>query len=218
MQKNIFFDLDSTLVTIEGLDFLASQKDKEDELKQITVRAMNGELSMQEAMAIKMQALSPSRADLTHMGHEYLKNMVPGAKESVAHLHKAGHRVWILTGNFQPAAGMLAKYLGIPQSRVITNDIRFYPDGSYQSFDLEHPLSNNRGKVTMLQDLQIDLAQAVMVGDGATDLDTQSCVGLFIGFGGVVERQRVREQAQVYVIEPDLRAILPYIMTQTTIR
>ena len=37
-------------------------------------------------------------------------------------------------------------------------------------------------------------------------------VGAFIGFGGVAVRQRVKENADVYVTDPDLRAVLPHLL------
>jgi hypothetical protein len=37
-------------------------------------------------------------------------------------------------------------------------------------------------------------------------------VDLFIGFGGVHVRPRVKENAEVYVQEPTLAAVLPYLI------
>jgi hypothetical protein len=37
-------------------------------------------------------------------------------------------------------------------------------------------------------------------------------VSLFIGFGGVHTRPRVMENAEVYVREPSLTAVLPYLI------
>ena len=54
---SVAFDVDSTLVTIEGLDYMASLKNKVDEISKITRLAMNGEISMKDAM-VKM-AISP---------------------------------------------------------------------------------------------------------------------------------------------------------------
>jgi hypothetical protein len=48
-----------------------------------------------------------------------------------------------------------------------------------------------------------------MVGDGASDLATRSIVDLFVGFGGVVAREKVKNEADVFVSVNSLAPILP---------
>lgn len=209
--KNIIFDVDSTLVTIEGLDFLAELKNKQAELVSLTSQAMNGQLSMRKAMEIKMNTIRPSYSNLVQMGQAYLDHIVPGAQETIPQLQAAGHTVWILTGNFQPAVGMLADCLGIPPKHVITNEIEFDEHGEYVGINLDHPLSNNHGKAKIIQQYGKRLQNAIMVGDGATDLDTKLVVEKFIGFGGVVFRPAIAKVAEVYIKKLDLREVLNYI-------
>jgi phosphoserine phosphatase len=219
MKPNIFFDLDSTLVTIEGLDYLAQLKGVADELIPITSAAMNGEIPMQVAMERKIGLLKPSKADLLQMGRAYLSNLTSGAKECVATLHSQGFNCWILTGNFREAAQMVAQELGIPKDLVIANQIKHDEQGDFLAFDSDQPLAANHGKTISLQKLGIDLSQAIMVGDGSTDLETQDHIGLFIGFGGVVLRPKIALEAKVYVSNPDLRHIIPHLTSwQTTNR
>ena len=47
-----------------------------------------------------------------------------------------------------------------------------------------------------------------MVGDGVSDLEAKPVVDLFIGFGGVGVRERVRAEADVYIEEPRLGSIV----------
>ena len=49
--------------------------------------------------------------------------------------------------------------------------------------------------------------KAAFVGDGVSDLEAKPAVDLFIGFGGVVVRPRVKENADLYVT--NLRDVLP---------
>lgn len=209
---SVVFDVDSTLVSIEGLDYLASLSGKEMEISAITKKAMNGEITMREAMIEKMAAISPSISDLTKMGEEYIRNIVFGVPETVEALKKNGIAVWIVTGNFQPGVGILADYLGIKPENVITNEIRHNPDGSFLSFDPDLPLSNNGGKKTMIGKYKKQLGIVCFIGDGSTDLDTQEIVDRFIGFGGVVRRSNVESKAEFYTAEPDMRSILKYVL------
>ena len=210
---SVVFDVDSTLVSIEGLDFLADLKGKGNQIKEITLQSMNGSLSMKEAMNIKMKIISPDYKDLIKMGEAYLKNITPGANETISILKKNGIKTWIVTGNFQPAVGMLANFLKIPKSQVITNEIFFDKNNNYVNFDVLNPLSNNGGKALIINDLKSKMGRTVFVGDGSTDLETKDYVDLFIGYGGVIVRPTIEKKAKVYVKGP-LTSILYYILKE----
>ena len=46
---------------------------------------------------------------------------------------------------------------------------------------------------------QFNYAPLVMVGDGATDIQAKPPADLTVGFGGIVEREAVRKNADVFV-------------------
>jgi phosphoserine phosphatase len=51
--------------------------------------------------------------------------------------------------------------------------------------------------------------KAIFIGDGVSDLETKPAVDLFVGFGGVHTRVRVRENADVFIADlRDLPAIV----------
>lgn len=212
MQKHVFFDLDSTLARIEGLDYLAIRLGLAPALAEITRQAMNGEIPMRRALTHKLAALKPSRRDLTALAQIYLNNLTPGAKSTLKELKQQGYLTWLISGNFHPAASIVARHLEIAQKRVLANRLIFARGGEYQNFDATQPLANNGGKALLIA-AHTDPADLVfMVGDGATDLETQGVVDLFIGFGGVVKRGSIAKNAQIYVEDPDLTAVLPHIL------
>ena len=51
----VFFDLDSTLSKIEGLDWIAEKKGVGERMKEITRKAMNGEMDIPSALKEKMK-------------------------------------------------------------------------------------------------------------------------------------------------------------------
>jgi phosphoserine phosphatase len=209
---SVVFDIDSTLTTIEGLDFLAKIKGKQVDVVKITKEAMDGTMSMREAMERKMSTISPSYNDLLRMGNEYIKNVTPGAKKSIEILRKNHLNVWILTGNFQPAVGMLARFLNIDSTRVITNQIFFDKENHYLGFDSKNPLSNNGGKSYIIKKYKKQMNRTVLIGDGSTDLEAKGDVDLFIGFGGVVYRPKIEEKSDVYIKKNNLLEIIPYLI------
>jgi HAD superfamily phosphoserine phosphatase-like hydrolase len=208
----VVFDVDSTLVSIEGLDYLASLKGKEQDISGRTRKAMNGEITMREAMIEKMAIISPSISDLVKMGEAYVKNIVVGVPETINILKHNDISVWIVTGNFQPGVGILAKYLDIRPENVVTNTITHKPEGAFLSFDPNHPLSNSGGKKVMIEKYKAQLGRICFIGDGSTDLDTQDVVDRFIGFGGVVRRPHIEDKSNFYVSDPDMRSILKFVV------
>jgi len=52
----------------------------------------------------------------------------------------------------------------------------------------------------------------VMVGDGKTDLEAKMAGVYMIGFGGVVKRPLVQEQADIFISDNSMTAVLPHVL------
>lgn len=213
--NTIIFDLDSTLVTIEGLDWLAKRKGVEKEVVKITEQSMNGLLPVQIAFEKKMAMIAPTHADLVKLGEKYCDSLVPGAKKTITVLHSLGKDIWIVTGNFDPAPQIVADRLGIPKHRVKNNTVLFDKKNNYTGFDTYNPLIKNGGKAaTVKKYVKTNGQRTAFIGDAVTDLETKQVVDLFIGFGGVVARNIVKEQSEVFVDSPNMYAILGDLLTE----
>lgn len=204
----VVFDVDSTLVDIEGLDWLADYKNIGDSVKELTNQSMNGTMDFQQAMTQKMEALAPSRAEFDLLGHIYCEHLVDGAQEVVSTLQTMGKEVWLLTGNFRPAVEKLAKKLNIPFNHILCNDVYFDAYGAYKGFDMTNELTHNGGKAQKMKQIAQSNKKIVFIGDGATDLEAKNEVSLFIGFGGIVRRPNVHAGADVYIAERSLMPLL----------
>ena len=89
--------------------------------------------------------------------------------------------------------------------------MRFDDDGNYVDFDRQSPLTRAGGKEIAVRDIRARAkGKAAFVGDGVTDLETKPAVDLFIGFGGVHVRPRVKENAGVFVT--DFAAVLSHLI------
>jgi hypothetical protein len=55
----------------------------------------------------------------------------------------------------------------------------------------------------------------VLIGDGVSDLAARPAVQAIIGFGGVVTRQRVAIEADVFIKVNSLAPVLPLALSQT---
>lgn len=209
----VIFDLDSTLVKIEGLDWLAEKAGKAEAVKPLTKQSMNGKLDFHEAMRRKMRAIAPSHADVVALGEQYCTNLVDDAKDVITALHFLKKKVWLLTGNFRPAVEIFSRFIGIPDERVICNEIFVDENGTYLGFDEGNPLSRNSGKRIMIERvIQNKRLKTVLIGDGMTDLACKKAVDLFIGYGGVVQRENVKINSRAYVTHKSLSMLLLLIL------
>jgi len=89
--------------------------------------------------------------------------------------------------------------------------MRFDDDGNYVDFDRQSPLTRAGGKEIAVRDIRARAkGKAAFVGDGVTDLETKPAVDLFIGFGGVHVRPRVKENEGVF--DTDFAAVLSHLI------
>lgn len=204
LYRLVFFDADSTLATIEGVDELAPGNP---EVARLTEMAMNGEIAIEEVYARRLEAIRPTAKAIEDLADRYLESIVPGAAETVRTLREAGAVIHVISAGFEQALLPLAHALGI--ERVHAVRLRFR-DGAYDGFD-PSPLTRNRGKELVVRDVRARAkGKAAMIGDGISDLEVKPAVDLFIGFGGVHIRPRVRDNADVFIT--DLPAVIPHLI------
>jgi phosphoserine phosphatase len=206
----VFFDVDSTLVTIEGIDELAAGNP---EIARLTDAAMNGEIALDEVYGRRLDIIQPTRASVEALGALYVRSLIDGAKETIATLQAAGVDVHLVTAGIAQAIAPLAATLGIAPRAVHAVSLIFDEDGKYSDYDRRSFLAKAGGKELVVRSiLARSKGRSAFIGDGVSDLETKPVVSLFIGFGGVQTRPRVKENAEVYVEEPTMRAVLPYLL------
>ncbi|HEY5610628.1 MAG TPA: HAD-IB family phosphatase [Thermoanaerobaculia bacterium] len=197
----VFFDVDSTLVTIEGIDLLAKSNP---EIVALTEAAMNGEIPIDEVYRRRLEIIQPTREAIDSLAEQYVASLVTGASELVNLLTNAGAEVHLVTAGIEQAVVPLAKSLGVPERAVHAVRLLFDDQGRYRDFDRSSNLTRAGGKELVVLDLRSRAkGKAAYVGDGVTDLDAKPAVDLFIGFGGVTIRDRVRDAADSYVMRFD---------------
>lgn len=205
----IFFDVDSTLVTIEGIDILGKDNPQ---VARLTEAAMNGEIPLDQVYAKRLEMIRPAFADVKALGERYRVSLVDGAEETVRSLRDAGAIVHLVSAGIEQAILPLAEDLGVESRRVHSVRLRFGANGEYEDFDRRSPLTRPGGKEVVVRDIRARAhGKAAFIGDGVSDLEAKPAVDLFIGFGGVHTRPRVRENADVFVPGPRLDAVLPYL-------
>jgi len=202
----VCFDIDSTVCLDEGIDMLAAHAGVGDQVAAMTSAAMGGTVLFQ-----RLDLIRPSRSMVADCLRAHPPRLTPGILDLVNALTRRRVAVYLITGGFTHMAEPVLKKLGLPRTQLIANTLLFAADGSFAGFDTAALTARSGGKGAAISDLKnrFGYAPLIMVGDGVTDLEARPPADGFIGFGGVVVRDRVKAQADWFVLDfQDLQAEL----------
>lgn len=208
----VCFDVDSTVSPDEGIDLLAAQAGVGDRVAALTRDAMGGAVPFEDALRARLALIRPSRGLIDACLGAHPPRLTPGVADLIAALTARGTHVYLVSGGFREMILPLAASLHLPPTRVFANVLQFTRDGQYLGFDEGAFTSRSGGKAAALQHLKDHFGYdpLLMVGDGVTDLEARPPADGFIGYGGVVARDRVRAGADWFVTDfAELRAALP---------
>ncbi|MGH7459590.1 MAG: HAD-IB family phosphatase [Longimicrobiales bacterium] len=204
----VIFDCDATLSEIEGIEELG--REHRAEVEALTDAAMSGQLPLEQVYGRRLELARPDRERVLAVGQLYVDRIVPDTLGVVTALRAHGVDVRIVSSGVLPAVLVLSRMLGLPDDRVAAVDLHFSDDGRYEGYDPTSPLAASGGKVRAIQEWGSALRRPVMmVGDGATDLETRPVVDLFVAFAGVAARPRVMAAADVVIHQRSLAPVLP---------
>jgi phosphoserine phosphatase len=206
----VFFDCDSTLSSIEGIDELATRAGVD--VRALTNAAMDGRLPMEDVYRKRLEMIKPSPADFDWLGDLYISTAIADAKEVITKLSACKVAVHIVSGGLLPGILPFAAHLGIAPEHV--HAVPYNCDNPEPTF--AHPLASNGGKPWVVERvaaaLNVPRERRLLIGDGVSDLEASAVVGQFVGFGGVVEREAVKSAATQYIagklLEPLLNIVL----------
>ncbi len=104
----------------------------------------------------------------------------------------------------------VASELFIPSHRIFANSILFKENGEFAGFDHDELTSRDGGKSAVISRLKAahGYENVIMIGDGVTDMHAKPAAAAFIGYGGVVERESVKEGADWYVKDFNVSSII----------
>ncbi len=220
--SHVVFDCDSTLSGVEGIDVLARSLGRDDEIAALTDAAMAGEVDLNDVYAARLGMLQPSKQAIAELRSAYKRHTVAGAKEVIAALREIEIQVYIISGGLAEPVADFAVYLGIDPEHVWAVAARHDSlsgdwwqaghgpvDERYAGFE-GGALTRSDGKAEIITELlKGTRGLSMLVGDGASDLSAADSVDLFVGFGGVVKRDRVAAAAPVYIETASLAPVLP---------
>ena len=218
--QHVFFDCDSTLTAVEGIDVLAERAGRGDEVRRLTDAAMNGEMDLEDVYGERLTQINPTRSQIRELRHAYKRNAIADAAMVISVLQHLGHKTYIISGGLEEPVREFGISLGVPADQIRAVGVEY--DELVGSWWAHHQglearyldygrgaLAVSEGKAEIVRELVGDQAgRTMLVGDGTSDLLAGEAVDLFVGYGGVVSRPRVAEQAPVFIPEGGLAPVL----------
>ncbi|MGZ7049282.1 MAG: phosphoserine phosphatase SerB [Methanobacterium sp.] len=205
MIKLIAFDLDNVLIDGEAIDEIGKLAGTQNEIAEITEKAMEGELDFEDAIKERATLLKgTSVEDIKKVIQDI--PLMEGAKEAIAELKKRGYKIATITGSFEVVASRMKDELDLDYA--YSNSL-LQKDGVLTG-EVSGPIING-SKVEVLNDIikmeNISPEECAAVGDGANDISMLEMVKLGIAFNA---KQILRDIADVVIEKRDLRELLPF--------
>lgn len=182
MRRLICFDMDSTLIQTECIDELAERAGVGDKVREITERAMRGEIDFRESFKERVALLKGLDVSVMRDIAEKLP-ITEGVERLMAVLKRYGYKIAILSGGFTYFGEYLQRKFGIDY--MYANELEVDDNGKLTGKYLGDIVDGKR-KAELLKLIaqveKVNLAQTIAVGDGANDLPMISEAGLGIAF------------------------------------
>ena len=200
-------DVDGTLILEEVIDLLGREVGREEEISQITSRAMRGEIDFESSLRRRVSLLEglPISVFDKVCNSIYLS---PNAQEFISILQKNGILVGLVSGGFTPIVDRLAKSLGIAYFSANKLEVK---DGLVTGKLVGQIISPEVKKETLEQwrkELKLPKESTVAIGDGANDLFMLKSAGLGIAF---CAKEVLKKEIPIHVDKRDFLEVLPLI-------
>ena len=200
-------DVDGTLILEEVIDLLGREAGREEEISQITSRAMRGELDFESSLRDRVALLKGLPISVFDKVFNSI-HLTPNAQEFVSILQKNSILVGLVSGGFTPIVDRLAKSLGIAYFSANQLEVK---DGLVTGKLVGQIISPQVKKETLEKwrfELNLPRERTVAIGDGANDLLMLKSAGLGIAF---CAKKVLKKEIPNHVDKRDFLEVLPLI-------
>ncbi len=204
-KKMLLADMDSTMIQQECIDELAEEAGVGPRVKEITARAMNGELDFDGALTERVALLKDLPETVITQVLDTRITLMPGGPQLLATMKADGAYTALVSGGFTAFTARIAAELGFDENRANT---LLAEDGKLTGKP-GLPILGREAKVAALEQitarLGISEAEVIAVGDGANDL------GMLLRAGSGVAlhaKPSVAAQCEIRINHGDLTALL----------
>lgn len=204
-KKMLLADMDSTMIQQECIDELADEAGVGARVKDITARAMNGELDFEGALKERVGLLKDLPEGVIAEVLATRITFMPGGKALLATMKANGAYAALVSGGFTAFTGHVAQSLGFDENRANTLLIA---DGKLTG-DVGMPILGREAKVQALKEISERLGltydDVMAVGDGANDLGMLGLAGAGVALHA---KPSVAAECGIRINHGDLTALL----------
>ena len=207
-KKILICDMDSTIIKEESLDEIAEEAGIGDEIKNITKKAMKGELDFKEALLKRIKLLNNYPLENIFTLNPKIR-INDGAKELVRKMKSKSCITVLISGGFSPSVSYIAKKIGFDYYHCNNflykkNNGKIVLNGCVQDPILD---KNSKLDITKcyLKNFNLTLNDVISVGDGANDVNLIKHSGIGVSYKG---KQVLNKVANVVFNHTNLKGIL----------
>ena len=214
-KKYFVIDFDSTFTKVEALDVLGEislktndQKDTIlEEIKAITDRCMEGELSFRQSLNERIKLLEAKKDHIEDLITRLKEKVSTSFKRNKEFFSEHADRIYIISNGFSDFIVPIVTDYGVKKENVFANKFEFDAEGNIVGFDPSNELSSNNGKVEVIKKLKL-AGEVYVIGDGYNDYEIKAggLANMFYAFTENVERTPVLQKADH--IAPSLDEVL----------
>lgn len=204
-KKLLLADMDSTMIQQECIDELADEVGLKDKVSGITARAMRGEIEFEPALKERVALLKGLDLSIVDKLFEQRITYTPGGKALVQTMKANGAYCGLVSGGFTHFTARVRSELGFDEDRAnllieesgkLTGEVGMPILGKDAKRDRLHAL---------IKELDINLGDALCVGDGANDLAMIMDAGMGVALHA---KPAVAAQAGFVIDHGDLTGLL----------
>ncbi|MFC7296960.1 phosphoserine phosphatase SerB [Herminiimonas aquatilis] len=206
--KLVAMDMDSTLITIECIDEIADMQGLKPQVAEITEAAMRGEIEFKESLTRRVALLKGLDAGALQRVYDERLALSSGAEKMLSAIQAAGLKTLLVSGGFSFFTDRMKQRLTLDYTH--SNQLEIV-DGKLTGRVINGIVDGEEKKATVervCKDLGISPKQAIVMGDGANDLQMMRIAGLSVAFRA---KPVVRAQADVALNFVGLDGILPLL-------
>ena len=200
-------DVDGTLILEEVIDLLGREAGREEEISQITSRAMRGELNFERSLRDRVSFLEGLPISVFDKVFKSI-HLTPNAQKFISILQKNGILVGLVSGGFTLIVERLAKSLGIAYFSANQVEVK---DGHLTGKLVGAIISPELKQATLEQwrkELKLPRERTIAIGDGANDLLMLKSAELGIAF---CAKEVLKKEIPNHVDKRDFLEVLPLI-------
>lgn len=204
-KRMLLADMDSTMIKQECIDELADEAGVGARVKDITARAMNGELDFDGALRERVGLLAGLDVGVIDKVLAERITYMPGGRELLATMKARGGYAALVSGGFTAFTQQVAATLGFDENRANTLSAA----NGVLTGEVGMPILGKQAKVDALAEiterLGLNASDVIAVGDGANDLGMLHRAGMGVALHA---KPSVAAECDVRINFGDLTALL----------